>query len=138
MGRAFYGETVLLRCIDGHFLPYTGMYRISMGFHGVRKIPMKGSYNFLGADEKYNPWMFLIRSSREDLLRKVPEMIENAKRIAKKAGVSEEEIENLIVVFDREGYSAELFRHLDGRDMDKRKRRAIFITWAKYLPMPGS
>jgi hypothetical protein len=118
--------------IDGHFLPYTGMYRISMGFHGVRKIPMKGSYNFLGVDVTYNPWIFLIRSSREDLLRKIPEMIENAKRIGRKAGVSEEDIENLIVVFDREGYSSELFRYLDGRDMDKRKRRAIFITWAKY------
>lgn len=118
--------------IDGHFLPYTGMYRISMGWHGVRKIPMKGNYNFLGADEKFVPWTFLVRSSREDLLRKVPEMIENAKRIGKKAGVSQEDIENLIVVFDREGFSAELFRHLDGRDMDKRKRRAIFITWAKY------
>ncbi|MCK4249743.1 MAG: helix-turn-helix domain-containing protein [Candidatus Omnitrophica bacterium] len=118
--------------IDGHFLPYYGLYTISMGFHGVRKIPMKGSYNFLGADEKYNPWIFLVRSSREDLLRKVPEMIENAKRIGRKAGVSEDDIENLIVVFDREGYSAALFWYLDGRDMDKRKRRAIFITWAKY------
>ena len=118
--------------IDGHFLPYTGMYRICIVCHGVRKIPMKGSYNFLGVDVTYNPWIFLIRSSREDLLRKIPEMIENAKRIGRKAGVSEEDIENLIVVFDREGYSSELFRYLDGRDMDKRKRRAIFITWAKY------
>lgn len=118
--------------IDGHFLPYTGMYRISMGMHGVRKRPMKGSYNFLGVDVTYNPWIFLIRSSREHLLRKIPEMIENAKRIARKAGVDKGDIENLMVVFDREGYSAELFRHFDGRDLDKRKRRAIFITWAKY------
>lgn len=118
--------------IDGHFLPYYGIYTISMGRHGVRKIPMKGSYNFLGADEKYNPWIFLVRSSREHLLRKVPEIIENAKRIGKNAGVRQEDIENLIVVFDREGFSSELFRHLDGRDMDKRKRRAIFVTWAKY------
>jgi len=33
--------------IDGHFLPYYGIYPITMGWHGVRKIPMKGSYNFL-------------------------------------------------------------------------------------------
>lgn len=31
--------------IDGHFLPYYGMYPITKGWHGVRKIPMKGSYN---------------------------------------------------------------------------------------------
>lgn len=118
--------------VDGHFYPYSGMYPISMGWHGVRKIPMKGSYNFMGADEKYTPWIFLVRSSREDLLRKIPEMIEKAKKIAKKAGVSQEEIENLIVVFDREGFSAELFRYLDGRDRDNQKRRVIFATWAKY------
>lgn len=93
---------------------------------------MKGSYNFMGVDDKFNPWIFLVRSSREDLLRKVPEMIEKAKRIGKKAGVSREEIENLIVIFDREGYNAELFRYFDGRDLEKKKRRAIFVTWAKY------
>lgn len=103
-----------------------------MGWHGVRKIPMKGNYNFMGADERFNPWIFLVRSSREDLLRKVPEMIEKAKEIGRKAGVNQEEIDNLIVVFDREGFSAELFRYLDGRDRADRKRRTIFVTWAKY------
>ncbi len=32
--------------IDGHFLPYYGMYPITKGWHGLRKIPMKGSYNY--------------------------------------------------------------------------------------------
>src|SRR5207249_2231998 len=32
--------------IDGHFLPYYGLYPISKGWHGVRQMPMKGSYNF--------------------------------------------------------------------------------------------
>ena len=36
--------------IDGHFMPYYGMYPISKGWHGVRHIPMKGSYNFLAVD----------------------------------------------------------------------------------------
>jgi hypothetical protein len=36
------------------------------------------------------------------------------------------------VVFDREGYSAELFRYLDGRNEGAGKRRALFISWAKY------
>jgi len=118
--------------IDGHFLPYYGMYAITMGWHGVRKIPMKGSYNFLAVDENFTPWLFLIRSSSEDLLQKIPELIEKAKRIGEKAGVSRERLDNLIVLFDREGYSAELYRYLDGRDEGEGKRRAIFITWAKY------
>lgn len=118
--------------IDGHFLPYYGIYPISKGWHGVRRIPMKGSYNFIGVDDRFNPWIFLIRSSSEDLLQKIPEIIERVKKIGHRIGLSLEEIENLIVIFDREGYSAELYRFLDGRDREDGKRRAIFISWAKY------
>jgi len=118
--------------IDGHFLPYYGMYPIIKGWHGVRRIPMKGSYNFIGVDDKFTPWIFLIRFSSEDLLQKIPEIVEKAKKIGHEIGLSDEEIEDLIVIFDREGYSAELYRFLDGKDRKNKKRRAIFISWAKY------
>jgi transposase len=118
--------------IDGHFLPYYGLYPITKGWHGVRQMPMKGCYNFLAVDERFAPWLFLIRSSSEDLLQKVPELIEKAKRIGEQAGVSRERLDKLIVVFDREGYSAQLYRYLDGRDEGAGKRRALFISWAKY------
>jgi len=114
--------------IDGHFLPYYGIYPITKGWHGVRKIPMKGSYNFIGVDAQFTPWIFLVRSSSEDLLQKIPEILEKAKKIGKEIGLSDE----LILIFDREGYSAELYRFLDGRDRKDKKRRAIFISWAKY------
>ncbi len=118
--------------IDGHFMPYYGLHSISKGWHGVRQIPMKGSYNFLAVDEHFSPWLFLIRSCAEDLLQKIPELIEKAKQLGAKAGVSPERLDKLIVVFDREGYSAELYRYLDGRDQGEGKRRAVFISWAKY------
>jgi transposase len=118
--------------IDGHFMPYYGLYPITKGWHGVRQVAMKGSYNFLVVDERFSPWLFLIRSSSEDLLQKIPELIEKAKRLAEQAGVSPERLDQLIVVFDREGYSAELYRYLDGRDQGEGKRRALFISWAKY------
>lgn len=118
--------------IDGHFMPYYGKYPISKGWHGVRQIPMKGSYNFLAVDEQFRPWLFLIRSCSEDLLQKIPELIEKAKRLGAQAGVSRERLGQLIVLFDREGYSAELYRYLDGRDLGEGKRRAWFISWAKY------
>jgi hypothetical protein len=108
------------------------MYPISKGWHGVRQIPMKGSYNFLAVDEQFHPWLLLIRSCSEDLLQKIPELIEKAKAIGAKAGVSQERLDQLIVLFDREGYSAELYRYLDGRDLGEGKRRAVFISWAKY------
>ena len=118
--------------IDGHFLPYYGMYLITKGWHGVRKIPMKGSYNFLGVDANFRPWIFFIRSSSEDLLQKIPEMIERAKQIGSYVGLNEEQLKDLIVIFDREGYSGKLYSYLDGRDRDDGKRRVIFISWAKY------
>jgi len=118
--------------IDGHFLPYHGMFPITKGWHAVRKIPMKGSYHFIAVDEEFTPWMFLIRSSSEDLRQKIPEIVEKVKRIARDVGLKEKEAERIIVVFDREGYSGELYRCLDGRDKDDGKRRAIFISWAKY------
>lgn len=118
--------------IDGHFMPYYGMHPISKGWHGVRQIPMKGSYNFLVVDEQFTPWLFLIRSASEDLLQKIPELIEKAKRIGEKAGVSSNRLDHLIVLFDREGYSAELYRYLEGKDRGEGKRRALFISWAKY------
>lgn len=118
--------------IDGHFLPYYGLYPISKGWHGVRQMPMKGSYNFLAVDERFAPWLFLIRSSSEDLLQKIPELIEKAKRIGEQAGVSRQRLGQVIVVFDREGYSAELYRYLDGKDQGAGKRRALFVSWAKY------
>ena len=118
--------------IDGHFLPYYGMYPITKGWHSVRKIPMKGSYHFIGVDESFTPWIFLIRSSAEDLLQKIPEILEKAKVIAKRAGLDEQRIEDMVVIFDREGYSGELYRYLDGRDRQEGKRRALFISWSKY------
>jgi len=118
--------------IDGHFLPYYGIYPITKGWHGVRKIPIKGSYNFIGVDDKFTPWIFLVRSSSEDLLQKIPEILEKAKKIGRDIGLSDEVIDDLILVFDREGYSAELYRFLDGKDRKDKKRRAIFISWAKY------
>ena len=118
--------------IDGHFMPYYGMFPITKGWHGVRQVPMKGSDNFLVVDERFTPWLFLIRSSSEDLLQKIPELIEKAKRLGEQAGVSRQRLDQLIVVFDREGYSAELYRYLDGRDQAEGKRRALFISWAKY------
>ena len=118
--------------IDGHFLPYHGMIPITKGWHAVRQRAMKGSYHFLGVDEQFNPWLFLVRSSSEDLLQKIPEMVEKAKEAARVAGVDEKRIDDVILVFDREGFSGPLYGHLDGRDRDDRKKQATFVSWAKY------
>jgi len=118
--------------IDGHFLPYHGMTHITKGWHAVRQMPMKGSYHFIGVDAKFHPWLFLVRSSEEDLLEKIPEMIKKARKIAEEAGLSQEDTKQLIVIFDREGYSAKLYRYLDARDNEEDHKRVLFISWAKH------
>jgi len=59
-------------------------------------------------------------------------IIEKAKRIGKAVGLQDEQLENMIVVFDREGYSGKLYSYLDGREIDGGKVRVLFISWAKY------
>lgn len=111
--------------IDSHFLPYYGMLVITKGWHGVQDKAFKGSYQFLAVDEKFNPFIFLIRPSSEDLLEKIPELIEKARTLGREIGIA---VEDLTVIFDREGYSAELFRKLN-----EMQPKVKFITWAKYM-----
>lgn len=113
--------------IDEHFLPYHGVQTITMGWFTVRNKPLKGGCNFLSVDEEYNPFIFLVRPSSEDLVEKIPELIKKAKAIAKESGVVIDD--KLTVIFDREGYSAELFRELSD---EKSESCAKFISWAKY------
>lgn len=110
--------------IDGHFLPYHGMRVITMGWHGVQEKALKGSYQFLAVDERFNPFLFLLTPSSDDLLEKIPEMIEAGRRLGREVGIK---VEDMTVVFDREGYSAELFRKLDAMEP-----KVKFVTWAKY------
>ena len=112
--------------IDDHFLPYYGGGEITKGYYTVRDRAFPGSYNFMAVDEDYNPLIFMIRESSEDLIKKIPELIEGAKKIAKAAGIEQEQINKLAVIFDRGGYSAELFRGLDEGGI-------VFITWAKNI-----
>ena len=115
--------------IDGHFLPYWGMEIIRKGYYTVRDRPMKGSYNFIANDEEFNPIIFLIRSSDEDLIRKVPEIINKLRRLAKEVGI---DTKDMTVIFDRGGFSAELFRWLDDRE-GKGQNKVNFYTWGKNI-----
>lgn len=118
--------------IDDSFLPYYGMREISMGWNIIRSRGMKGSYSSITNDEKFNPLIFLTRASSEDLTDKIPEIISKIKKIGKEAGV---DTKNLTVIFDREGYSAELFRILSGSEEgieNKDEYKVKFISWGKY------
>jgi len=115
--------------IDGHFLPYWGIEIIRKGFYTVRDMPMKGSYNFIANDEDFNPILFLIRSSDEDMIRKIPEIINTLKRLSGEVGMA---VKDMTVIFDRGGFSAELFRLLDDREGGG-QNKVHFYTWGKNI-----
>lgn len=123
--------------VDEHFVPYYGQEIVSMGFFSVRNMPLKGSYHFFVSDEKFDPILFLLRPSSEDLIPKIPEVIKKLREAARSIGIEDEEIKDLTVVFDRGGYSGDLFRLLDEghQELEEEKDLEIkvkFITWAKY------
>lgn len=109
--------------IDEHFLPYYGKEEITMGWNTVRDRAGRGSYNFIANDEEFNPLIFLERPSSEDLIDKIPEIIQKVKKIGGEIGI---DTKGIVVIFDREGYCAELFRLLNEDGIK-------FITWAKYI-----
>ena len=109
--------------IDEHLVPYYGRETVSMGYHTVRQMPLKGSYSYAALDENFNALLYLLRSSSERIVTKIPEIIIKAKKIAKKC---KENPDDLVIVFDRGGYSAKLFRELA-------KLKVRYITWAKYF-----
>lgn len=86
-----YLKSGLVNCkvlyIAEHFLPYYGTRVISMGWFTVRGRPLKGSYNFIANDEEYNPLIFLIRPTSEDLVDKIPEITKRVREIAKGAEI---------------------------------------------------
>lgn len=109
--------------IDEHFLPYYGKEEITMGWNTAKDRAERGSYNFIANDEEFNPLIFSERPSSEDLIDKIPEIIQKVKKIGVEIGI---DTKGIVVIFDREGYCAELFRLLNEDGIK-------FITWAKYI-----
>ena len=106
--------------IDGHFWPYYGMLVITRGWHGVQEKAIKGSYQFLAVDERFNPFLFMLTPSSEDLLEKIPEMIEAGRRLGREVGIK---VEDMTVVLTGKD-TAELFRKLDAM-----APKVKFVTW---------
>ena len=123
--------------IDDHFVPYYGKEVISMGYFSTHNKPLKGSHHFFVTDEKFDPILFLLRPSSEDLIPKIPEVIRKLRKVARSIGIKGEEIKDLSIVFDRGGYSGNLFRildkdHKEAKEEKDEEIKVKFITWAKY------
>ncbi|MGI0037681.1 MAG: putative transposase [Nitrososphaera sp.] len=104
---------------DEHFLPYYGIERIQQGFFSTRHMVLEGNYQFWAHDMNGRPVFVITTDAHLKLRDMIPEMIRRAKEISGR--------ESIMIVFDRGGYSIELFELIA-------LANAVFVTWAKYVP----
>lgn len=102
--------------IDGHFLPYFGLYVIAKGYYTVRRLAMRGNELYSITDLQGRPLFFITESNEIDFR---PIILRSAKKLL------EYGINRPILVFDRGGYGINFFKELD--------QIAEFVTWAKYV-----
>lgn len=109
--------------LDGHFLPYYGIRNLRKGWFTTHRMAIPGNLQFLAHDLRGRPVFFLL----DDAAAAFPSAIVTmAKKALELGGPGEHP---LILVFDRGGFSAELFRLLD-------ELGVIFVTWLRYSPPP--
>ena len=103
--------------IDGHFLPYFGFEPTLKSWYSLRRFAIKGNIQYFANDKEQNPLCFIIRPPSVDLIHAIYEMIPLMRNITDKP---------LTLIFDRGGFSQELFIRLRGDYPD-----ITFITWAE-------
>jgi hypothetical protein len=109
--------------LDGHFLPYYGIRNLRKGWFTTHRMAIPGNLQFLAHDLRGRPVFFLL----DDAAAAFPSAIVTMAEKALELGGPRKH--PLILVFDRGGFSAELFRQLD-------ELGVIFVTWLRYSPPP--
>lgn len=104
---------------DEHFLPYYGIERLHQGFFSTRRMVIEGNFQFWAHDMNGRPVFVITTDTHLKLRDMIPEMIRRAKEISGR--------ERIVIVFDRGGYSIELFELIG-------LANAVFVTWGKYVP----
>ena len=102
--------------IDGHFLPYYGLYTIAKGYYTVRRLAMNGNELYAVTDIAGKPLFFITESNEIDFRPIIS-------RCADK--LIDFGITRPLLVFDRGGYGIDFFKELS--------KNVDFITWAKYV-----
>jgi hypothetical protein len=104
---------------DEHFLPYYGIEHIPAGFFSQRRLAIGGNHQFWAHDCQGHPFFVITTGAQLKLRDMIPHMIARTQAITGQ--------EELTIVFDRGGYSIELFETIITF------KTVTFITWAKYV-----
>ncbi len=104
--------------IDGHFKPYYGKVPVSKGYFSQRRLAHPGLMQYFVNDIEGRPVFFLIVEAHVTLIESLGPILGEIRQ-----WIGEEQL--LTLVFDRGGYSFELFRWL------KEQPKLRFITYDK-------
>lgn len=107
---------------DGHFVPYWGKANLAKGYYPQRRLAVPGHAQYWVNDKNGKPVFFYLRQAFQKFSGQLPQMVKEILALQANLDMSDRP---LIVVFDREGYSAQLLRELD-------ELKVGWITWKKY------
>ena len=108
--------------LDGHPVPYYGRNVTPKKFFSTRNLALKADQHIFVNGKNGRPFIFKLTDASKKFAEIIPEIADDAKALI------QEETERdapLVLVFDREPYSAKLFKKLD-------EKGYIFISWRKW------
>ena len=106
--------------IDGHFIPYYGRRSIRKGYFTTHRMAIKGNQAYYANDKKGRPLFFLLVEASTSLTSILPKMVMRVQQIVGQQWTKW----CLTVIFDRGGFSAQLFAKLD-------QEKVYWVTWWK-------
>jgi hypothetical protein len=102
--------------VDGHFCPYYGKHLTPKGWDSKRRLAVTGHTDSYVHDARGRALFFLSRPLNDSLARAIPELVAEIRRVHGE--------EPFTLVFDRGGYSGDVFRLLS-------QEKIGFITYLK-------
>lgn len=132
--------------VDGHFKPYYGSRPISKGWFTQRRLAHPGCLEYFVGDRRGRPLFFLLTEAHTSLIQAMPQILTDLRAILGARPFT--------LVFDRGGFSAPLFRFLDGEGVGwityrrgfrqrwaatRFRRRAVRLAgvWHRYVLAEG-
>ena len=105
--------------MDGHFGPYTGGAGLVLGYYPQRRWMVPGYTHYVVCDARGVPVFFELDDETDDFRQAIPRLVRQTHQLVGSQ-------EKLKFVFDRGGYSRELFASFD------EELNAYYIAWEKH------
>lgn len=106
--------------VDGHFVPYHGQGKLTKAWWPQRRLAHRGHHQYWVNDRRGRPLVAFLAQGFQVFAHMLPVVAESLRDLLAGAGLPGV----AVIVFDRGGYSARLFRTLDGMGIG-------WITWRK-------